>query len=99
LLGFTVLFAWNMTCYVHLNAMIFFPNLQLKKTNVGTDIERKFKINPQFFSIGSDVYFVVIGIGAIFSILRYSLVFLSVMGNLYWIAVFIFIFSRTKNVK
>lgn len=99
IIGFIVLFAWNMTCYVHLNAMIFFPNLILKRTDLAKKVSGGIKIKPQFFSIGSDVYFVFIGLGAIFSRLLDSLVLLSVLGNIYWIAIALFMFKNTKNVK
>ena len=95
-LGFIVLFAWNMTCFVHLNAMIFFPKLELKKTEIANKVRSGLKLQPQFFSIGSDVYFVFIGLGVIFSLLWESLVLLAVLGNLYWVTVFLFIFYTRK---
>ena len=97
LIGFITLFAWNMTCYVHLNAMIFFPNLELKKTSAAKKIGGFLK--PQFLSIGSDVYFVLMGLGAVFSRMTEALTFLAIIGNLYWVAVALFFFKNTKNVK
>lgn len=98
ILSFIVLFAWNMTCYVHLNAMIFFPKLELKSTDLAKNLKKGININPQFLSIGSDVYFVAIGVSALFSVLKEGLIFLSILGNLYWISIFIFIFIK-QNVK
>lgn len=95
-LGFTVLFAWNMTCFVHLNAMIFFPNLELKKTQTA-GIFQKLGINPQYLSLGSDIYFVVIGLSILLSKTWEGLLILAILGSLYWISVFFFIFYTKKN--
>lgn len=99
LLGFLTLFAWNMTCYVHLVAMIFFPKLELKSSKLAGKVRKGFHIKPQYLSVGSDVYFVLFGITALFGHLEVSLGILTVLGNLYWIAVFFYFFFNTKHVK
>lgn len=99
ILGFFLLFAWNMTCYVHLNAMIFFPNLTLKKTKFASKVKKRMFIKPQYLSIGSDVYFVILGFSAPLGILIPAMIFMILLGNVYWITVAIFMFKNTKNVK
>lgn len=99
LLGFFTLFAWNMTCYVHLVAMIFFPKFELKSSKLANKVRKGFHIKPQYFSIGSDVYFILIGLGELFSFVPYVLFLLSILGNLYWIAAACYFFFNTKNVK
>lgn len=98
-IGFWTLFAWNMTCFVHLNAMIFFPNLELKKTTTATKVKKMFFVKPQYLSIGSDVYFVVLGFSSLVGLLLPALLFMAILGNSYWIVVAAFMFIRTKNVK
>lgn len=99
LLGFMTLFAWNMTCFVHLVAMIFFPKLELKQTKLASRVRKGFRIRPQYLSIGSDVYFVVFGICALVNQFILSLWLLGILGNLYWIAVSVYLFINTKHVK
>lgn len=100
IIGFIVLFAWNMTCYVHLNAMIFFPALTLKETAFAGKVKKRFFIKPQYLSIGSDVYFIVLGVGSLIGFLFPALIFMAVLGNLYWIAVGAFMFlSNPKNLE
>lgn len=98
-IGFFVLFAWNMTCYVHLNAMIFFPNLELKSTKAASRVKKRFFVKPQYLSIGSDVYFIVLGLSSLFGLLWYGLIFMLILGNLYWIAVGTFMFRSTKKLR
>lgn len=99
IIGFFVLFAWNMTCFVHLVAMIFLPKLEIKKTALGKDIKKGFRIQPQYLSIGSDVYFVVFSVSAILNSLSKGLLLMAILGNLYWLVAGSYIFLTTKHVK
>jgi hypothetical protein len=96
LLGFITLFAWNMTCFVHLNAMIFFPGMELKATILAKQVQKGFHLPPQFFSIGSDVYFVILSLAVILHLLPHGFLLMVILGNLYWLAVSLYYFKLYK---
>lgn len=96
--GFLSLFAWNMMGFVHLTQMLCMPKQALRDTKLALKVKKGLRIKPQDFAIGGDVYFLIIGIAALLGKLFYALIFMAIVGNIYWIssALYIFIVSKEK---
>lgn len=95
--GSLALFAINMNCFVEFTKELFFRDLVIAKKDRIKTVARIFRIKPQYLILTGSFQFFLIGLGALFDRLLWTLWILVIVQNLYWILIAGYTFVSTKN--